>query len=235
MSAADFRVELAKPLDGTRVKQRPNGRGGQLSYIETHDAIRAANEIFGFGNWGHEIVSHKLIDTVMVHNSDQKPGVHVGYVCVVKLTVTGCLPTSGVGYGDATEYRESGPVTAHELAAKEAESDALKRALKNFGDQFGLALYDKDAANAGHVEGQIAAGTPSSGGQQRSQTQSTNGSTITEPQQKRLFAISKSKNVDAETVKLLIKQVAGVDSSAEIPRAKYDAVIEAIEAEGVPF
>lgn len=232
MSVTDFRTELAKPLDGTRVKQRPNGRGGQLSYIETHDSIRTANEIFGFGNWGHEIMSHKLIDTIVVHNSDQKPGVHVGYICVVKLTVEGCLPTSGVGYGDATEYRESGPVTAHELAAKEAESDALKRALKNFGDQFGLALYDKDAANSGHVEGQIAATGAASTG---SQSQTTNGSTITEPQQKRLFAISKSKNVDGDTVKLLIKQIAGVDSSAEIPRSKYDAVIEAIEAEGVPF
>lgn len=156
MSGALLEERLAAPLDGSRVKQRPNGRGGQLSYIETHDAIRAANEIFGFGKWGHEIVSHKLIDTVVVHNSEGKAGIAVGYVCVVKLTVDGCVPTSGVGFGDATEYRESAPVTAHELAAKEAESDALKRALKNFGDQFGLALYDKDAVNAGHVTTAVA-------------------------------------------------------------------------------
>lgn len=62
-----------------------------------------------------------------------------------------------------------------------------------------------------------------------------NGSTITEPQQKRLFAISKKNSLEEDVVKRLIKEVAGVGSSAEIPRSKYDAVIEAIEAEGVPF
>jgi len=34
----------------------------------------------------------------------------------------------------------------HESAIKEAESDARKRALMQFGDQFGLSLYDKDKA-----------------------------------------------------------------------------------------
>jgi hypothetical protein len=32
----------------------------------------------------------------------------------------------------------------HESAIKEAESDARKRALMQFGDQFGLSLYDKE-------------------------------------------------------------------------------------------
>ena len=34
----------------------------------------------------------------------------------------------------------------NESAVKEAESDARKRALMQFGDQFGLSLYDKDKA-----------------------------------------------------------------------------------------
>ena len=33
---------------------------------------------------------------------------------------------------------------AHESAIKEAETDATKRALMTFGNQFGLALYDKE-------------------------------------------------------------------------------------------
>ncbi|MDM7954732.1 MAG: Rad52/Rad22 family DNA repair protein [Cyanobium sp. CZS 25K] len=32
---------------------------------------------------------------------------------------------------------------AHESALKEAETDAMKRALMTFGHPFGLALYDK--------------------------------------------------------------------------------------------
>jgi DNA recombination protein Rad52 len=142
---------LAAPLDAARVKQRDSGRGASLSYLETHDVIRTANDIFGFGQWGHQVRELRQVGEATVHNRDQKAGMHVGYVCIVELTVAGFVPVSGVGYGDAVEYRESAPVTAHELAVKEAESDALKRALKNYGDQFGLALYDKAAGQNGHL------------------------------------------------------------------------------------
>lgn len=33
---------------------------------------------------------------------------------------------------------------AHEKALKEAETDAMKRALTTFGNPFGLALYDRE-------------------------------------------------------------------------------------------
>jgi len=151
LSANPYAARLARPLEAKRVKQRSaGGNRPALSYLETHDVIRAANEIFGFGGWGHEIVELRQIPATQV-NRDGKTGICVGYVCTVRLTVAGCVPTSGIGYGDATEYQASAAVTAHELAAKEAESDALKRALKNYGDQFGLALYDKAAATSGHV------------------------------------------------------------------------------------
>ena len=48
----------------------------------------------------------------------------------------------GVGHGHGMSRHSKGE--AHESAAKEAESDAQKRALKSFGNQFGLALYDKE-------------------------------------------------------------------------------------------
>lgn len=151
---------LNAPLDAKRVKTRDSGRGAALSYLETHDVIRMANAIFGIGKWGHEIVDLRQIPGVTVTGRDGKVGHQTGYVCIVRLIVQGCIPVSGVGYGDAVEYRESAPVTAHELAAKEAESDALKRALKNFGDQFGLALYDKAAGQNGHLTYDSPAPTP---------------------------------------------------------------------------
>lgn len=155
---------LAQPLDRSAIKQREAGGGKKLSYIETHHAVRTANLIFGFGGWGHEIVELRPINAVSI-KKDGKEGWHVGYICIVKLTVDDCKPMSGIGYGDATEYRNTALVTAHELAAKEAESDALKRALKNFGDQFGLALYDKDADRSGHIAedgSQASRGAPAS-------------------------------------------------------------------------
>lgn len=148
---------LAAPLDKERVKQRQGRGSSSLSYIEGHDAIRTANAIFGFGQWGHEITDLRLLQGVAVTSKEGKPGIHVGYVCIVRLTIAGCVPVSGIGYGDAVEYTPAAPVTAHELAAKEAESDALKRALKNYGDQFGLALYDKQAASSGHLTSGAAA------------------------------------------------------------------------------
>lgn len=156
MTLTDAQIgKLGAPLDRGRVKQRDSGRGPALSYLETHDVIRAANDIFGFGQWGHEIDDLRPVAPV-TRTKDGKTGIQVGYICIVKLTVNGCQPVSGVGYGDAVEYVESAPVTAHELAAKEAESDALKRALKNYGDQFGLVLYSKDQARSEHLNGSPA-------------------------------------------------------------------------------
>jgi len=62
---------------------------------------------------------------------------------------------SDVGYGDGMEYTGS-RITVHELAMKEAVSDAVKRALKNFGSQFGLDLYDKEARVAIEARAKLA-------------------------------------------------------------------------------
>jgi hypothetical protein len=48
-----------------------------------------------------------------------------------------------VGYGDGVEYGPAALATARELAIKEAATDAMKRALTGWGDQFGLILYAK--------------------------------------------------------------------------------------------
>ena len=45
---------------------------------------------------------------------------------------------TGAGHGIDTDLGQ-----AHESALKEAETDAMKRALMTFGNSFGLALYDK--------------------------------------------------------------------------------------------
>lgn len=145
------RRRLDKPLDAGRVKQRQGRGSGSLSYIEGHDAIRTANEIFGHGGWGTRIVEQALLGVEQATSSQGKPGHRVAYRCIVEVTVQGCPPVQGSGYGDATEYTGSA-LTCHELALKEAETDAMKRALVKFGDQFGLALYEKDAAaRAEHV------------------------------------------------------------------------------------
>jgi hypothetical protein len=78
---------------------------------------------------------------------------------------------------------------AHESALKEAETDAMKRALMTFGNPFGLALYDKRQRQVSSAAGQgdgaqrqgrqrpavnrLAAGAPSATGASSTAQQST--------------------------------------------------------------
>ena len=48
---------------------------------------------------------------------------------------------------------------AHESALKEAETDAMKRALMTFGNPFGLALYDKAQRQVSSAAAQGTVGT----------------------------------------------------------------------------
>lgn len=136
-----MKTELDKDLDPARVKTKPGG--GNKSYLAEHDVVRTANRIFGYGRWGTEIVEMVHLGTVQMKNAKGEEGWYTGYRCTVRLTVVGCVPVDGEGYGDAFEKQWSAQITTHELAVKEAESDAIKRAFKKWGDQFGLILYAK--------------------------------------------------------------------------------------------
>jgi hypothetical protein len=63
----------------------------------------------------------------------------VTYIARVSITV-GTLVREGTGAGHGIDTDLG---LAHESAIKEAETDAMKRALMTFGNPFGLALYDK--------------------------------------------------------------------------------------------
>ena len=142
--ASEVVEELRKPLDPNRIRRR-QGRGGgqQYEYLAGHDAKRRANEIFGFGNWGAELIELREEAAVPVVK-DGRDGWHIAYRAVCRITVRDCLPFSDVGYGDGVEYGPAANATARELAMKEAATDAMKRALTPWGDQFGLILYAKD-------------------------------------------------------------------------------------------
>lgn len=56
------------------------------------------------------------------------------------------------------------------------------------------------------------------------------GDVISEPQRKRLYAISKGRGLTDEESAFVVFNVAGVSSSKDIPRDKYEAVCTAIEA-----
>ena len=128
---------LKEALDPQHVSYRIGSRGKQVPYIEGHLAISQANRIFGYDGWGYETMSVERLEDY-------------GYMARVRVTVTNTLPREDVGFTDFTVKDGKVIINAGEIdkAMKGAVTDALKRALRSFGDQFGNALYDKDAAQS---------------------------------------------------------------------------------------
>ena len=137
---------LGQPLDPALVSQRKGRAGRTFSYIEGHVAISEANRVFGFGGWGHELVTDvtlREIENVDPHTGEVK--LIRAYSAPVRVTVPGAPPRTDVGYHAVTEETADG----HETALKGAVTDGLKRALRSFGDRFGNGLSgDRQAAGA---------------------------------------------------------------------------------------
>jgi len=138
---------LKAPLHLAYVRHREQG-GKQLSYVEAWHAIAEANRIFGFDAWTRETVLLEQTnrDLVELKTRDGKPYQQwrVGYLAKVRIRV-GDIVREGTGFGSGMAKPDA-LGDAIESAAKEAESDAMKRALMTFGNPFGLALYDKTQA-----------------------------------------------------------------------------------------
>jgi len=121
---------------------RPGPGGQSLSYLMGHRSISLANGIFGWDGWRSEIKSKEI------HSLEQ--GKDGSWSCVVTLTVR--VTASSVGKGDVYHEdvgsgeaeRAKGRGAALEKAIKEASTDALKRALRQFGEALGNCLYNKE-------------------------------------------------------------------------------------------
>ncbi len=136
---------LSAPLDRSHVKQREQS-GRKLSYVEGWHAIAEANRIFGFDAWTRETLEIRCVserERKIGRPPNTKDGWGVSYIAKVRVTVEGIV-REGIGAGHGIDVDLG---LAHESAIKEAETDAMKRALMTFGNPFGLALYDKDQTN----------------------------------------------------------------------------------------
>ena len=143
------RKALEAPLDARRVSQRSGGGGKSLSYLQSHDVKRTANRIFGYDGWSYTVDELVCLGEEPFKRNG-KDGFRVGYRATVTVIV-GETRRGDTGYGDAIEYNGS-RITPHELASKEAVSDATKRCLASWGDQFGLVLYGDDPVRSAPAE-----------------------------------------------------------------------------------
>lgn len=138
--AASIKAKLDENISKTDITVRQGGAGKTLSYLETWYVIDRMNQVLGQGNWGYQTAK---LDKVF-EGQDGQGRFTTSYIATVSLftTIDGkTVVFSDVGYGDGTDKMSAGK--AHELATKEAVSDAVKRCAKNLGRSMGLALYDK--------------------------------------------------------------------------------------------
>lgn len=150
MFTDEQKTELGKKLNPAHV-QKPKGQfGPKGDYIEGWHAITEANRIFGFDGWSYRINDLKQCGQTYENN---KGNSIVSYIASVTVTIIDQQHEEGqplerqdIGYGSGASKHVG---DAHEGATKEAVTDALKRALRTFGNQFGLALYDKTQSNVG--------------------------------------------------------------------------------------
>ena len=129
------RTRLKQPLPPELVSERTTEHGEVLRYIEGWRAIEQANAVFGHDRWGAELVGEVTCRELPgVGGPGETPaGV---YTATVRVTADGCRPHSDVG----TAVASDATAEAHTVACKAAVTDALKRALRHFGERFGNGL-----------------------------------------------------------------------------------------------
>ncbi|KAJ2763358.1 DNA repair protein rad52, partial [Coemansia nantahalensis] len=123
--------------------------GSRLSYVEGWRVISIANEVFGFDGW------RSSIQTLNIDFMDAIEGgrFNVGASCVMRITLSDGSYREDVGYGTIENAKSKGQ--ALEKVKKEASTDALKRAMRQFGNVLGNCLYDKEyVKNVTHVQKQ---------------------------------------------------------------------------------
>ncbi|EKM58099.1 uncharacterized protein PHACADRAFT_90029 [Phanerochaete carnosa HHB-10118-sp] len=136
---AALQAKLNKKLGPEYISQRPGPGGGpKLTYAEGWKVINLANEVFGFNGWSSSIVS---LSTDYIDFNEQSQRYNVGVTAVVRVTLRDGVFHEDTGYGLLENSKSKG--AALDKCKKEAVTDGLKRALRNFGNLLGNCLYDK--------------------------------------------------------------------------------------------
>lgn len=135
------RDRISQQLDKSLGKEYLSIRTGfgntKLTYVEGWRIIGLANKIFGFDGWSSEIKS--LAED---YNLDENGKISVGYSCLCRVTLKNGIFKEDIGFGNSENQKMRG--MAIEKAKKEAVTDALKRALRQFGNALGNCCYNKE-------------------------------------------------------------------------------------------
>ncbi|KAL7270406.1 Cell death protease [Rhizina undulata] len=110
----------------------------RVLYIAGERVIRIANDVFGYDGW-YSVVVHENIDFI---DSTPEGRYNVGISVTMRVGISNGAFHEDIGYGTADNGKSKG--LAIEKAKKEAVTDGVKRALRNFGEVVGNCIYNKD-------------------------------------------------------------------------------------------
>ncbi|KAJ4396559.1 DNA repair protein rad52 [Gnomoniopsis smithogilvyi] len=136
---ATLQSRLEKQLGPEYLSSRSGPSGQKVWYVTAEKCIALANEVFGFNGWSSQI---KEIQVDFVDEHPQTLKISLGLSVIVRVTLRDGTFHEDIGYGHIENC--TGKAKAFEKAKKEGTTDALKRALRNFGNVLGNCIYDKD-------------------------------------------------------------------------------------------
>ncbi|OBT69687.1 hypothetical protein VE03_00831 [Pseudogymnoascus sp. 23342-1-I1] len=136
---ASLQSRLQKQLGPEYISSRAGPGGQKLHYIAADKCIQLANEVFGFNGWSSQI---KDLQVDFVDENPTTFKVSLGLSAIVRVSLRDGTFHEDIGYGHIENCK--GKAAAFEKAKKEATTDAMKRALRNFGNVLGNCIYDKE-------------------------------------------------------------------------------------------
>ncbi|KAL9605022.1 MAG: hypothetical protein Q9219_000210, partial [cf. Caloplaca sp. 3 TL-2023] len=136
---ATLSSRLEKQLGPEYISTRPGASGQRVPYLAADKCINLANEVFGFNGWSSGI---QQVQIDFVDESQSTGKISLGLSVIVRVTLRDGTYHEDIGYGHIENCK--GKAAAFEKAKKEGTTDALKRALRNFGNILGNCVYDKD-------------------------------------------------------------------------------------------
>lgn len=116
-----------------------------LAYAEGHEIISMMNTIFGWHGWNSKVMSSETDYATSDNGGKWSVGVAVTVRVTVFVNDDGDVRDAfheDIGYGTMDNAPSRGK--AMEKARKEAVTDGLKRAARQFGKATGGCLYDKE-------------------------------------------------------------------------------------------
>lgn len=136
---------LNENLNRSEVSTRDAGQGRKLDYVSNFYVKKRLNDVLGVGNWAYEIRNLTCVHSGVIQNNYGKEVHSASYTAQVRIVfdLGDGVKTEfcDIGFGNGTDKLDPGK--CHELASKEAVSDAVKRGACNLGMSLGLSLYDK--------------------------------------------------------------------------------------------